>query len=74
MSEPFYEDEPLEELQAMAVAAERLARRPEAFNEAFEAFTAHDAGRFQAILDEAGVGEDCRRICFLFCRKRCIGV
>ena len=74
MSEPFYEDEPLEELQAMAAAAERLARRPEAFNEAFEAFTAHDAGRFQAILDEAGVGEDCRRICFLFCRKRCIGV
>jgi hypothetical protein len=73
MSEPVYE-EPLEELQAMAAAAERLARQPEAFNEAFEAFTAHDAGRFQAVLDEAGIGDDCRLVCFLFCRKRCIGV
>lgn len=73
MSEPFYE-EPLEELQAMAAAAERLARQPEAFKEAFEAFTSHDAGRFQAVLDEAEIGDDCRLICSLFCRKRCIGV
>jgi hypothetical protein len=42
MSEPFYEDDPLEELQAMAAAAERLAREPEAFSEAFEAFIAND--------------------------------
>jgi hypothetical protein len=66
MSEPFYEDDPLEELQAMAAAAERLAKEPEAFKEAFEAFLAHDAARFQGILDEVGLGDDCRRICFLF--------
>ncbi len=74
MSELFYEGDPLEELQAMAAAAEKLARHPEAFNEAYEAFLAHDTARFQAILDDARLGDDCRRICFLFCQKRCVGV
>jgi hypothetical protein len=74
MSEPFHEGDPLEELQAMAAAAEKLARQREAFDEAFKAFLAHDTARFQAILDEAGVGEECHRICFLFCQKRCVGV
>jgi len=74
MSEPFHEQDPLEELQAMAAAAEKLARDRGAFEEAYKAFLAGDSARFQAILDEAEVGEECHRICFLFCQKRCVGV
>src|SRR5881398_2689183 len=74
MSEPFHEGDPLEELQEPVAAAQKLGRNREAFDEAFAAFLANDAARFQAVLDEAGVGQDCHRICFLFCRKRCVGV
>jgi hypothetical protein len=74
MSEQPYEGDPLEELQALAAAADALAKKPEAFDEAYEAFLAADAARFQGILDEVGLGQECHRICFLFCRKRCVGI
>ena len=66
--------DPVAELQAAAAAAEALAKEQEAFNEAFEAFRAVDAARFQSILDRLGLGHECERICFVFCEKRCVGV
>jgi hypothetical protein len=73
MSEPFLEGDPLEELQETVAVAEKLAKQREVFDEAYEAYLANDAARFQAAIDEAGVGQDCERICWLFCVKRCVG-
>jgi hypothetical protein len=66
------EEDPLAELRKTAAAAERLAKDEDAFTEAFEAFRAGDASRFQAVLDQLELGHECHRICFLFCEKRCI--
>jgi hypothetical protein len=64
----------LQELQAVARAAATLAKNKDAFTEAVNAYRAKDAGRFQAALDRAGVGEQCERICFFLCEKVCIGI
>lgn len=61
----------LDGLRETAAAAERLARDPEAFSEAFDAFGASDATRFRAALESVQLGERCREICSLFCQKRC---
>ncbi|SRR6266508_205227 len=73
VSEQSFEVDPLQELREMAAAAAELAKEPEVFDEAYAAFAAGDATRFQAALDAAAVGHQCHRICFLFCEKRCIG-
>src|SRR5919201_673923 len=57
-----------------AAAAAELARDPEAFTEAFEAFRAADGERFRAALDRVGLLDRCRLICVFFCRKSCVGV
>jgi len=71
MSEQLDED-PLYELRAAAHAAAALAKEPEAFNEAHKAFLESDASRFQAVLDRVGLGDECHRICVLFCEKHCV--
>src|SRR3954464_10310413 len=68
--ERFGADE-LDELRQTAAAADALAQDPDAFKEAYEAFQASDATRFQAALDRVKLGERCRLICRLFCQKRC---
>jgi hypothetical protein len=72
MSEPFLED-PLGEFRELAAAAEKLAGDAKAFDEAFKAFEANDAGRFQDALDHVGIADRCELVCVLFCEKRCIG-
>ncbi len=73
MSEQSFETDPLQELRDTVAAAANLAKDPKLFDEAHAAFLAGDATRFQAALDAAAVGDQCHRICFLFCEKRCIG-
>ncbi|MDH4176636.1 MAG: hypothetical protein OEV72_03580 [Thermoleophilia bacterium] len=73
MSEQQYEPDPLDELRDVAAAAEKLAADEEAFVEAFDAFTAADAARFQAALDRVGLAERCELVCVYFCTKRCVG-
>jgi hypothetical protein len=70
--EPFG-DEDLRESREAAAAAAELAGDPKAFGEAYAAFEASDADRFQAVLDRVGLGQRCRLICVFFCRKRCVG-
>jgi len=64
----------LRELKAIALAGELLAKDPAVFDEAFAAFQAQDATRFEAVLDRAGLSQHCHRICIFFCEKRCVGV
>jgi hypothetical protein len=66
------EVDPFQELRAALAAADALAKEPEAFEEAYKAFLATDAGLFQAVLDRVNLGHECHRICHLFCKKRCI--
>ncbi len=63
----------LNDIRAVAAAAATLAKDSEAFAEAYEAYRARDAGRFQSVLDRVGLGRHCERICYLFCEKRCVG-
>jgi hypothetical protein len=64
----------LTELRQTVAAADRLARDPAIFAEAFAAFQASDAAAFQAALGRAEVGKECRLICGLFCQKNCLGL
>jgi len=73
VSEQSFEGDPLQELRDLVTAAEELAKDPNTFDAAFEAFAVGDATRFQAALDAASLGHECERICFLFCEKRCVG-
>jgi hypothetical protein len=73
VSELLHEGDPLQELRDLLAAAAALAKDSEAFDEAYAAFAANDATRFQAALDAAELGNECARICFLFCEKRCVG-
>jgi hypothetical protein len=67
------ENDPLQDLREALAAAAGLAKDPEAFDEAYQAFLDNDASLFQAILDRLDLGDQCHRICFLFCRKHCVG-
>ena len=73
MSEQSFEPDALQELRELTAAAGALARNKEAFDDAFAAHAARDATRFQAALDAAEVGDQCHRICVLFCEKVCAG-
>ncbi len=73
MSEQSTELDPLDGLREMVAAAEKLAADEESFIEAFDAHAAADAGRYQAALERAGLGERCDLICVFFCEKRCVG-
>jgi hypothetical protein len=64
----------LQELRELSEAVAKLAENPDAFKEAYEAFKAQDADRFQAVIDRAQLGERCERICYFFCRKHCLAV
>jgi len=70
--DPSIDDEAAQQLREMAEAAEALAKNPDAFQQAVDAFHARDASRFQAALDIAGVGERCELICRFICEKLCI--
>jgi hypothetical protein len=71
MADDRFGEDVLHELRETAAAAQELARDPDAFSEAFEAFAASDATRFQAALESVRLGDRCRLICTLFCQKRC---
>jgi hypothetical protein len=73
MSEQSFESDPLSDLRETAAVAAALAKEEEAFVEAYEAFLLADAARFQDVLDRAGLGNECGRICWLFCEKDCVG-
>jgi hypothetical protein len=60
------------ELQSVARVAGVLANNKDAFTQAFQAYQAVDASRFQAALDLAGIPDECERICFFFCEKECV--
>src|SRR5205823_4040409 len=64
----------LEDLIAIARAADALAQDEEAFREAAEAYKLGDAARFGAALEAVGREDDCERICHFFCVKRCNAV
>jgi hypothetical protein len=73
VSEQSFEPDPLQELRELVDAVAALAKDTATFDAAFEAFAAGDATRFQAALDAAELGHECRRICVIFCEKRCVG-
>lgn len=60
------------DLQMVAKDAAVLAQNDKAFAQAFEAYLAGDASRFQAALDQVGLTDECERICFFFCEKECV--
>lgn len=62
------------ELQQTAEAIEKLAANPKAFGQAYEAFVAGDAAKFDEALNQVGIRDHCRLVCRFFCRKRCVGV
>ena len=67
-------DERLDELQASGATIAELARQPELFAAAAEAFRAQDAERFQDALGRAGLLDRCHWICRWFCSKHCVFV
>jgi hypothetical protein len=66
-------DPNIQELQQTAEAFEKLAANADAFKAAHSAFIENNAEKFGAALDKAGVAEFCHLVCYLFCRKQCIG-
>lgn len=71
MSVDRFGPEELDELRETAAAASELARDPDAFKAAYEAFQKQDAAGFQAALDRVKLGHRCRIVCRLFCQKHC---
>ena len=71
---PEEEFDPVVELREVSAAALALAEKPDAFKEAYAAFTANDAGRFQAVLDRLGLGDRCERVCYFLCKKHCVSL
>ena len=74
MPEMSFGEDDFQESREAALAAAELARSPDAFKEAFEAFRTSDGERFRAALEPVGLLDRCRLICIFFCRKHCIGV
>jgi hypothetical protein len=74
MAETPFGDQELQESREAALATAELARDPDVFKEAFDAFLTSDGERFRAALERVGLLDRCREICIFFCRKRCIGV
>jgi len=66
--------EPLMDLRELAQAAAALADNPAAFKEAYEAYQAKDAARFQGVLDRLGLADRCERICYFICKKHCVAI
>jgi hypothetical protein len=66
-------DPNIQELQQAAEAFEKLAANADAFNAAHAAFIENSAEKFEAALNKAGVADFCHLVCYLFCRKQCIG-
>lgn len=64
----------LTELREVSAAALELAAKPDLFKEAFTAYLAEDTGRFQAVLDRAGLAHRCERICYYLCHKHCVAL
>jgi hypothetical protein len=60
------------DLQMVAKDAAVLAQNEKAFLQAFEAYTAGDASRFQAAIDQVGLTDECERVCYFFCEKECV--
>jgi hypothetical protein len=65
-------DDRIEELQTAGAAVGELAKQPELFTAAAEAFRAEDAARFQDALGRAGLLDRCKWICRWFCSKHCV--
>jgi len=65
-------DERLEELQESGAAIAELARQPELFSAAVQAFRAEDAANFQDVLGRAGLLGRCHWICRWLCSKHCV--
>lgn len=66
--------ERLDELIESIQAAEALAKNPEAFKSAAEAFRLKAANQFQSALEAVGLRERCHLICWFFCQKHCLAV
>ncbi|MBK8470361.1 MAG: hypothetical protein IPL45_11430 [Actinomycetales bacterium] len=64
--------ERLDELQASGETIAELARQPELFIAAAEAFRADSPERFQAALSKAGLLGRCHYVCRWFCSKHCV--
>lgn len=71
MADERFPSDELDELRESSEAAAALARDPDVFNAAYEAFLKGDAERFRAALERLGLEERCPVICRFFCRKHC---
>ncbi len=67
------DQEIIQGIQQMTESLEKLAKNPEAFNDAHNAFIEKDTAKFGAALGKAGIAEHCHIICRFFCRKHCGG-
>jgi hypothetical protein len=74
MAKQSFDDDNIQELRETAEAAEELAKNPEVFREAIEAFRARDVNRFQAAINQAGIVEWCHLICRFICQKHCVRI
>jgi hypothetical protein len=66
--------DPVMDLRELAQAVAPLAEQPDAFKEAYEAYLAKDAGRFQSVLERVGLIDHCERICYFICKKHCVAL
>ena len=71
MANDRFPSDELDELRETSEAAAALARDPDAFTAAYEAFLKSDADRFRAALERLDLEDRCPVICRFFCRKHC---
>lgn len=62
----------MDELRITGEVMGKLASDPKLFAEAVEAFRSEDAGRWQAVLERAGLYQHCHVICRFLCSKHCL--
>ena len=62
MPEMSFGEDDFQESREAALAAAELARSPDAFKEAFEAFRTSDGERFRAALEPVGLLDRCRSL------------
>jgi hypothetical protein len=67
-------DPNIQEIRQTAETIDKLAGNEQAFGEAYAAFIAEDAAKFEAALIKVGIAERCHIVCRFFCQKHCVGL
>jgi len=65
-------DPNIQEMQQTAKTIEKLVGNKSAFSDAYAAFVAEDAAKFESALAKVGIAERCHIVCRFFCKKHCV--